>query len=82
MQQVILYFLERINHVHLGRTKRMKLFYFVDFDHLEKYGRSVVGSVYRKLPHGPYPKDAEKLPLAGARRADESLGLRVAADVA
>lgn len=61
MQQVILYFLERINNVHLGRTKLMKLLYFVDFDHLEKYGRPVTGAVYRKLPHGPYPKDAEKL---------------------
>ena len=61
MQQVILYFLERINNVHLGRTKLMKLLYFVDFDHLEKYGLPVTGAVYRKLPHGPYPKDAEKL---------------------
>lgn len=61
MQQVILYFLERINNVHLGRTKLMKLLCFVDFDHLEKYGRPVTGAVYRKLPHGPYPKDAEKL---------------------
>ena len=61
MQQVILYFLEHINNVHLGRTKLMKLLYFVDFDHLEKYGRPVTGAVYRKLPHGPYPKDAEKL---------------------
>lgn len=61
MQQVILFFLERINNVHLGRTKLMKLLYFVDFDHLEKYGRPVTGAVYRKLPHGPYPKDADKL---------------------
>src|SRR5207302_7932876 len=35
--------------------------YFVDFDHLEKYGKPVNGAVYRKLPHGPYPKDAEKI---------------------
>src|SRR5947207_7601192 len=61
LQQVILYFLEHINNVHLGRTKLMKLLYFVDFDHAEKYGRPVTGAVYRKLPHGPYPKDAEKL---------------------
>jgi len=39
----------------------MKLLYFVDFDHYETYGRSVTGATYRKLPHGPYPKDAEKL---------------------
>ena len=61
LQQVILYFLERINNVHLGRTKLMKLLYFVDFDHYENYGRSVTGASYRKLPHGPYPKDAEKI---------------------
>jgi uncharacterized phage-associated protein len=61
MQQVILYFLEHINNVHLGRTKLMKLLYFVDFDHAEKYGRPLTGAAYRKLPHGPYPKDAEKL---------------------
>ena len=61
LQQVILYFLEHINNVHLGRTKLMKLLYFVDFDHFEKHGQSVTGAVYRKLPHGPYPKDAEKL---------------------
>jgi len=61
LRHVILYFLERINNVHLGRTKLMKLLYFVDFDHYEKYGRSVTGAVYRRLPHGPYPKDAEKL---------------------
>jgi uncharacterized phage-associated protein len=61
LQQVILYFLEHINNVHLGRTKLMKLLYFVDFDHCENHGRSITGATYRKLPHGPYPKDAEKL---------------------
>ena len=53
--------MERINNVHLGRTKLMKSLYFVDFDHCEKYGQPVTGAMYRKLPHGPYPKDAEKL---------------------
>ncbi len=61
LQQVILYFLEHINNVHLGRTKLMKLLYFVDFDHFEAHGRSVTGATYRKLPHGPYAKEAEKL---------------------
>jgi len=61
LQQVILYFLERINNVHLGRTKLMKLLYFVDFNHFGKFGRPVTGAVYRKLPHGPYPKNAEQL---------------------
>ena len=60
-QQVILYFLEHINNVHLGRTKLMKLLYFVDFDHYEAHGQSVTGAAYRKLPHGPYPDKVEKL---------------------
>lgn len=61
LQQVIVYFLEHINNVHLGRTKLLKLLYFVDFDHYEAHGRSVTGAVYRKLPHGPYPDKIEKL---------------------
>jgi len=61
LQQVILYFLEHINNVHLGRTKLMKLLYFVDFDHYEAHGQSITGATYRRMPHGPYPQDAEKL---------------------
>lgn len=59
MKHVILYFLERINNFHLGRTKLMKLLYYVDFDHCEKYGTSVTCAKYRKLPHGPVPDEAE-----------------------
>lgn len=61
LQQVIVYFLEHINNVHLGRTKLMKLLYFVDFDHYETHGSSITGAKYRKLPHGPYPDKIEKL---------------------
>ena len=61
MKQVVLYFLEHINNVHLGRTKLMKLLYFVDFDHYEKHGEPITGAVYRKLPHGPVPTKVEKL---------------------
>jgi len=61
LEQVILYFLEHINNVHLGRTKLMKLLYFVDFDHYEAHDQSVTGATYRKLPHGPYPDKVEKL---------------------
>jgi uncharacterized phage-associated protein len=61
LRQVIVYFLEHINNVHLGRTKLMKLLYFVDFDHQEAHGHSVTGATYRKLPHGPYPDKIERL---------------------
>ena len=60
LQHVILYFLEHMNNVHLGRTKLMKLLYFVDFNHYEARGCSVTGATYRKLPHGPYPDKIEK----------------------
>jgi uncharacterized phage-associated protein len=61
MQHVILFFLERINNVDLGRTKLMKLLYYVDFDHYEMHGKSLTGATYRKLPHGPVPQEAKKL---------------------
>jgi len=61
MTHVILFFLERINNVHLGRSKLMKLLYYVDFDHYERRGRPITGAAYRKLPHGPVPTRAEAL---------------------
>jgi uncharacterized phage-associated protein len=70
LQQVILYFLERINNVHLGRTKLMKLLYYVDFDHYERHGAPLTGAKYRKLPHGPVPDDADKAIGKMVRRGD------------
>jgi uncharacterized phage-associated protein len=61
LEQVILYFLEKINNIHLGRVKLMKLLYYVDFDHYERHGRSITHAKYRKLPHGPVPDKAEKV---------------------
>jgi uncharacterized phage-associated protein len=61
LKHCILYFLEHINNVHLGRTKLMKLLYYVDFDHYERWERSVTGAVYRKLAHGPVPAEAQKI---------------------
>lgn len=61
LEQVILFFLEKINNNTLGRTKLMKLLYYVDFDHYEKTGRSITNAKYRKLPQGPVPDKAEKV---------------------
>jgi len=70
LEHVILFFLERINNITLGRTKLMKLLYYVDFDHCEKTGRPITNANYRKLPHGPVPDEAEdvieKMVKAGA----------------
>ena len=39
----------------LGKTKLMKLFYFVDFGHVKKYGSPVTYDTYYHLDHGPTP---------------------------
>jgi uncharacterized phage-associated protein len=48
----IIYFVEN-NIDHLGKTKLMKLMYFTDKMHLEKYARSVFFDEYYKLARGP-----------------------------
>jgi uncharacterized phage-associated protein len=77
LQQIILFFLERINNHHLGRTKLMKLLYFVDFDHYEKHERSITGAEYRKFPHGPYPQDADKI-IETMKRLEQVREVKVA----
>ena len=45
-----------INNVHfLGKTKLMKLLFFADKLHLQKFGRPIFYDKYFKLPHGPVP---------------------------
>ncbi len=61
LEQVVLFFLERINNTNLGRTKLMKLLYYVDFDHYENHGKAITWAKYRKLPHGPVPDKADKV---------------------
>lgn len=39
----------------LTKTKFIKMMFFADKLHLEKYGRSIFGDTYRKLPKGPVP---------------------------
>ena len=48
----IIFFVEK-NIEHFGKTKLMKLMYFADKEHLEKFGRVMFYDDYRKLPRGP-----------------------------
>jgi len=48
----ILYFTEK-DVQHLGKTKLMKLMFFADKLHLEKYGRVIFFDEYYKYPRGP-----------------------------
>lgn len=54
----ILYFLEKINNQYLGKTKLMKLLYFLDFGYYEKTGKSITNDKYVWYSHGPVPSRA------------------------
>ena len=60
-ENAILYFLETVNNVHLGKVKLMKLLYYLDFDHFEKYGAPVTSDTYRNKPAGPIPDNADTI---------------------
>ncbi len=60
-ENAILYFLSNINNEHLGKTKLMKLMYYLDFDHFEKYSVSVTEDTYCNLPAGPVPNRASNI---------------------
>jgi uncharacterized phage-associated protein len=45
------------NTKHCGKTKLMKLLYFLDFIHFKQTGKSVTGLDYYAWKMGPVPKD-------------------------
>lgn len=63
-RQAILYFLHECDNDELGKTKLMKLLYYLDFDHFEKYRTSVTGDLYKALPQGPVPESADSILLS------------------
>lgn len=53
LKAILLYFANNTNY--LGKVKLMKLFYFLDFMHVKKYGIPVTGDTYYNLEKGPIP---------------------------
>lgn len=51
----ILFFAKNTDPEKLGIKKLMKLLFFADFLHFEKYGRPIIGDEYYHLPNGPVP---------------------------
>lgn len=49
----ILYF--AANTKYLGKIKLMKLLYYLDFEHVRRYGQPVLGDEYVHLEKGPIP---------------------------
>lgn len=54
MLNAIIYFAKNTNIC--GKTKLLKLLYFLDFRHFKQTGRSVTGLAYYTWPMGPVPK--------------------------
>ena len=51
----IVFFAKNTDPKKFGITKLMKLLFFADFLHFERYGRPIMGDIYYRLPEGPVP---------------------------
>jgi len=58
LEAAILFFTSNRDIVDLGKTKLMKLLYFADFEHFERYDVPITGATYGRLPKGPVPREA------------------------
>ena len=55
LKAILRYFGTYTDQKFLGKVKLMKLFYFLDFLHVKKYGCPVTYDRYVNLEHGPIP---------------------------
>lgn len=55
LKAIIKYLCHNTNPNFLGKTKLMKLFYFLDFTQVKRYGVSITGDTYYHLEFGPIP---------------------------
>ncbi len=58
-KNLILYLANIIPITDNGKKKMFKLLFYIDFYHYQKYGNSITGDKYVKLPLGPAPKKFE-----------------------
>lgn len=61
LKAILLFLCANTDPRFLGKVKLMKLFYFLDFAHLKKYGRPVTFDSYVNLQHGPVPSTIKNL---------------------
>jgi uncharacterized phage-associated protein len=73
LKAIILYFAENTDNRFLGKVKLMKLFYFMDFMHVKKYGAPITYDNYYNLEHGPIPTVIKNLVDSAADDIDNSV---------
>lgn len=69
----IIYFAK--NTKHCGKTKLLKLLYFLDFIHFKQTGKSVTGQDYFAWKMGPVPKDLFE-ELSGNMKPDMKVAIK------
>ncbi|MCX6806692.1 MAG: Panacea domain-containing protein [Candidatus Berkelbacteria bacterium] len=73
-KNVILYLIQEMDGKVLeGKKKICKLLYFVDFGAFEKYGQSITGDKYIRMPRGPVPSNFDNIIKT---LEDTALGIR------
>lgn len=73
LKAIVIYFATHTDGRFLGKVKLMKLFYFLDFIHLKKYGAPVTYDTYINLEHGPIPSTIKNLVDTAYDDPDNSL---------
>jgi uncharacterized phage-associated protein len=73
LKAILLYFSNYTDTKFLGKVKLMKLFYFLDFMHLKKYGSPITFDTYIHLEHGPIPSTIKNLVDSATDDIDQSV---------
>jgi uncharacterized phage-associated protein len=73
LKAILLYFGNNTDIKFLGKVKLMKLFYFLDFMHIKKYGSPVTYDTYVNLEHGPVPSTIKNLVDTATEDIDSSV---------
>lgn len=73
LKAILRYFGTHTDQRFLGKTKLMKLFYFLDFAHVKKYATPVTYDQYVNLEHGPIPSTILNLINEAIEDVDHSL---------
>lgn len=73
LKAMIRYFATCTDSRLLGKKKLMKLFYFVDFSHVKKYGFPITHDRYVHLEHGPIPSAIMNLVSAVETDSDSAI---------
>lgn len=73
LKLILMYFCENTDPKFLGKVKLMKLFYFLDFMHVKKFGVPVTYDTYVKLEHGPIPTTIMNLITTACDDIDSSI---------